>query len=64
MDGTLPNRKVQQKRKMLQAENYVIVDTIMFRLDINEEKNEVRTRVCVPYSMVPLIFNIYHSSIV
>jgi hypothetical protein len=64
MDGTLPNRRVEQKRIMSQSEEYMIVDTVLFRVDVNERTEQVTTRVCIPTSILPVVLDTFHNSII
>lgn len=61
--GMLPKDKRSAKQVLLQAESYILIDGVLFRLMLNKQRNDLKLTLAVPETLVPTILEIYHDSI-
>lgn len=59
----LPNNRRAAKRVLAQAENFILVEGILFRVVLDERRSDVRLNLAVPEKYVPHILEKYHDSI-
>ena len=66
LHGTLPNTKVAQSRLKAEAQNYVIINDILFRINLQYNVSrfkELPLQVVIPEEFQPLLFHTYHNSL-
>ena len=61
LEGLLPSDKQAAKRVMLNAENYILIDNVLFRLVMKED--DCKITLAVPRTMVSEIISLYHDSL-
>ncbi len=59
--GKLPLHKGKMKQTMQQAESYIILDTLLFKISDKSEDND--PKLCIPTAKVDLILRWYHNSV-
>jgi hypothetical protein len=60
LEGILPSPKTAAKRILVQSEQYIMIDKILFKLP---SENDTDLRLVIPQVMVPEILFLYHDSL-
>ena len=60
LEGMLPSPRLAAKRIMVQAEQYIMVDKILFKLPVDET---LGLRLVIPQSLVHEVLYVYHDSL-
>jgi len=63
--GRLPSKKQAARGVIVEAENYVIVESVLFRVVMNDPfgQSPCRATLVIPDSMVPSIISLFHDSL-
>jgi hypothetical protein len=62
LEGLLPSDKKAAKRVMCNAENYILIDNVLFRLIVKSEI-DCKVTLAVPRTLVSDIISLYHDSL-
>jgi hypothetical protein len=61
-EGLLPATKQACKRVLAQAEDFIILDSVLFRL--TKKDDDFQLKLAVPQVIVPYILSLYHDSLI
>ena len=61
--GITPSNRNATKRIINLAENFVLVEQVLFRLLTDRNTDEVKLTLCVPEELLPAILHLHHSSL-
>ena len=61
--GVLPSNKKRARALQIQAENYILVKKVLFKIKPDKQREEPKIVLCLPHESLPYFLNIYHDSL-
>ena len=61
--GVLPTNKKRARALQMQAENYILVKKVLFKIKPDKQREEPKIVLCLPHESLPYFLNIYHDSL-
>ncbi len=61
--GILPSKSRSARSVMNQAENFLLIQGILFKLDMASDSSDCKLTLCIPESQAAYIISLYHDSL-
>lgn len=62
-NGMLPSAKKAAKKIICESENYIMIDEILFRLNLSDNSDEIKVVLAVPDTLIAYIISLHHDSL-
>ncbi len=61
--GMLPSKKKAAKAVIARSENFIIIEGVLFKLDITSDRLDCKLTLCIPRIPTPMILDMFHTSL-
>ncbi len=61
--GTLPSKSRSARSVMKQSEQFLLIQGILFKIDLDKDMCDCKLTLCIPESQAPYILSLYHDSL-
>ena len=62
-EGLLPSAKRAAKKIICESENYIMIDNILFRIYVPNDREDIKVMLAVPQAFVSYIISLHHDSL-